>query len=52
VARLIEDRAARAAQMEAAAEALTMLGAGGEAPSERAARVVLAEIGAKGVFRG
>jgi len=47
VARLIEDRAVRTAQMEAMAEALTMLGAGGEAPSERAARVVLTEIGAK-----
>jgi lipid-A-disaccharide synthase len=44
---MIEDRAVRAAQMEASAKALALLGAGGIPPSERAARVVLAEIGAK-----
>jgi lipid-A-disaccharide synthase len=44
---MMEDRAVRAAQMEAASAALAMLGAGGVSPSERAARVVLTEIGAK-----
>jgi lipid-A-disaccharide synthase len=47
VSLMIEDRAVRAAQMEASAKALAMLGAGDIPPSERAARVVLAEIGAK-----
>jgi lipid-A-disaccharide synthase len=47
VARLIEDEAVRTAQISAASEAMRMLGAGGIPPSERAARVVLEEIGAK-----
>jgi lipid-A-disaccharide synthase len=47
VSLMIEDRAVRAAQMDASAQALALLGAGGMPPSERAARVVLAEIGAK-----
>jgi lipid-A-disaccharide synthase len=47
VGRLIEDEVARAAQIAASGEALRMLGAGGVPPSERAARVVLREIGAK-----
>jgi lipid-A-disaccharide synthase len=44
---MLEDRAVRVAQMEGAAAALRMLGAGEVPPSERAARVVLDEIGAK-----
>lgn len=47
VSLMIEDRAVRAAQRDASAAALAMLGAGGIPPSEQAARVVLAEIGAK-----
>jgi lipid-A-disaccharide synthase len=47
VARLMEDEAARAAQIAAFGEAMRMLGAGATPPSERAARVVLREIGAK-----
>ena len=42
---LIEDPKARADQIAAAAEAAAMLGADGLPPSERAARVVLDEIG-------
>jgi len=44
---MLEDRAVRVAQMEGAAAALKRLGAGEVPPSERAARVVLAEIGDK-----
>ncbi len=43
--RLIEDGAARAAQIAAAGEVAALLGAEGPPPSERAARVVLDEIG-------
>ncbi len=46
--RLIEDGKARAAQVAAATEAAAMLGADGPPPSERAARVVLEEIGWNG----
>ena len=47
VTQLLTDESARAAQLRAVAEAMRMLGAGDMAPSERAARVVLQEIGAK-----
>ncbi len=47
--RLIEDGTARAAQIAAVTEAAALLGADGPPPSERAARVVLDEIGWKAV---
>lgn len=47
VTQLLTDESARTAQLRAVAEAMRMLGAGDMAPSERAARVVLQEIGAK-----
>jgi lipid-A-disaccharide synthase len=47
VSKLLTDETARTAQLQAAAEAMRMLGAGEMAPSERAARVVLHEIGAR-----
>lgn len=47
VARLLDDPAARREQVEGVAEVARWLGQGGDAPSERAARVVLDEIGRK-----
>ncbi|HYD64669.1 lipid-A-disaccharide synthase [Azospirillum sp.] len=47
VARLLDDPAARREQVDGVAEVARWLGQGGEPPSERAARVVLDEIGRK-----
>ena len=48
VARLLDDSAARAAQIAAVREAIARLGAGGVPPSVRAARAILEEIKTRG----